>query len=79
MKTFAALLCLFIATTAFMPQPVQYVYIDSNPKAELYHSDKACTELQKKGHLKIIKVTLDDALHKYNRKPCPLCVKPVKS
>ncbi len=51
MKTFAALFCLFIATTAFMPQTSQYVYIDENPKADLYHSDKACTELQKKGTL----------------------------
>jgi hypothetical protein len=62
-----------------MPQPVQYVYIDDNPKAEIYHSDKTCKELQKKGHGKLIKVTLDEAMHKYNRKPCPLCVKPVKS
>ena len=75
MKVFAAMLCLFIATTAFMPQSLQYVYIDDNPKAELYHADKNCKELEKKGHHKIIKVTLDDAIHKYNRKPCPLCCK----
>jgi hypothetical protein len=75
MKNILAGILLLTAITAFAPQPLQYVYIDNDPKETLYHQDKKCKELDKKGHHKIIKVTLDDALNKYKRKPCPLCCK----
>jgi len=75
MKNLLATLLLFTVVTAFAPQPLQYVYIDQDPKATLYHADKNCKELDKKGHHKIIKVTLDEAINKYKRQPCPLCCK----
>jgi hypothetical protein len=77
MKTLIAAICLMAVTTAFAPQPLQYVYIDDNPKATLYHAATDCKDLLKKGHGKILKVTLNDAVNKYKRKPCPDCYKPM--
>jgi len=76
MKNLVAALCVFMVTTAFAPtQALQYVYIDTNPKETLYHQDKHCKVLDKKDHGKLIKVTLDDAINKYKRTPCPICSK----
>lgn len=75
MKLFFASLLMLVVTTAFAPRPLEYVYIDENPKSALYHDDANCKELKKKGHGKIIKVTKDDAVNKYKRTPCPLCCK----
>lgn len=80
MKKLMASLLLMTLVTAFVPRPLQYVYIDTNPKNTLYHSDKHCKALKEdakkdKGKYKVIKVTLDDAINKYKRKPCPLCCK----
>jgi hypothetical protein len=75
MKKLLAALFVFVLVTAFVPQPLQYVYIDKDPKETLYHQDKNCKELEKKGHHKVIKVTLDDAVNKYKRTPCPMCCK----
>lgn len=75
MKIFLASMLMLVVTAAFAPRPLEYVYIDENPKATLYHDDNNCKELKKKGHGKIIKVTKEEAMNKYKRNPCPLCCK----
>ena len=80
MKKLIAGLFLFTVVTAFVPRPLQYVYIDTNPKSGYYHADKHCTALKEdlkadKGHYKLKRVTLEEAINKYKLKPCPLCCK----
>lgn len=80
MKKLLAALFVMTLVTAFVPKPLQYVYIDTDPKNTLYHSDKHCKAIKEdkkaeKGKYKVIKVTLEDAINKYKRKPCPLCCK----
>jgi len=74
MKNFLAGILLLTAITAFAPQPLQYVYIDDDPKETLYHQDKKCPELTKKGHGKIEKITIAEAI-KLKRTPCAMCCK----
>jgi len=77
MKNLLSGLMLFAVVTAFVPQQLQYVYIDKDPKEAYYHKEKSCSnegEKEKAQH-KMIKVTLDDAINKYKKQPCPLCYK----
>jgi hypothetical protein len=77
MKNLFASLLLFTLVTAFVPQQLQYVYIDKDPKETYYHKEKSCSSEgeNEKGHHKMLKVTLDDAINKYKKQPCPLCYK----
>lgn len=77
MKTLLLALTLMVTTTSFTPQQLHYVYIDTEAKAGYYHADDKCTG-EKKGE-KFTKVTLDDAINKYHRKPCPKCYKSGKA
>ena len=54
------------------PHRVVYVYLCDSETAHVYHSTKDCRGLRNCTH-KIIKVTLDDAVNKYNRRACKIC------
>jgi len=73
MKTLLLAITLMATTTSFRPQQLHYVYINTDDKTGYYHADTKCTG-EKKGD-KYTKVTLDDAINKYHRKPCPMCYK----
>lgn len=83
MKKLLLLLCIltFSASTGFIAagnthrkvQPAEtYVYICNSETAHVYHSIKDCRGLSHCTHT-IIKVTLYDAVHKYDRRACKLC------
>jgi hypothetical protein len=49
-----------------------YVYICDSGTAYAYHSSQTCRGLSNCRH-KILKVSLTDAVNKYDRKPCKIC------
>lgn len=49
-----------------------YVYICDSRTAYAYHSSENCSGLNRCSH-KILKITLDEAINKYHRKPCKIC------
>jgi hypothetical protein len=49
-----------------------YVYICDSRTAYAYHSSDHCRGLSNCKHT-ILKVTLSDAVNKYDRKPCKIC------
>jgi len=73
---------LIVVTTAFSPrleriphpdvQKVTYVYICNSSTAYVYHSSKDCRGLNRCTH-EIVRVTLGDAVNKYNRRACKIC------
>ena len=71
MKTLILFIAILVAACA-NDKPVKYVYICDSPTAYAYHSDSTCEGLRDCHH-RIIKVTLEDAVNKYHRKPCHIC------
>ena len=69
---------LFILLSAFILTSYQQtstpVYICTGPQSERYHKTNTCRGLSKCS-TKIIKVTQEDAVKKYNRTPCKICYK----
>ena len=61
---------------AFMPMSVNdtYVYICMGPSSECYHKDTECRGI-KNCSKTVKKVTLDEAIKKYKRRPCGYCYK----
>jgi hypothetical protein len=55
-----------------VPAKETYVYLCDSETAHVYHSTKDCRGLSHCTH-RIIKVTLDEAIHKYDRRACKLC------
>ena len=49
-----------------------YVYVCNSSGAYAYHSSKTCRGLNRCTH-EILKVTLEDAVKIYKKKPCKIC------
>jgi hypothetical protein len=79
MRTLALLFTistLFSFTSPSRIKPVfakaEYVYICNSTTAYAYHSIKDCSGLNRCTH-EILKITKDEAVDKYGRKPCKVC------
>ena len=80
MKKIIALIALILLTTSTnvitacknSAASETYVYICDSGTAHVYHSSMYCRGLSHCTH-RIIKVTLYDAMHKYDRRACKLC------
>lgn len=80
--TLVAIIALVTMTTAFAPgaahisgsqvSKTTYVYVCTGSYARVYHSSQSCRGLNNcKGD--IIKVSLSDAINKYNKRACKIC------
>jgi len=80
--TLVAFIALVTVTTAFVPSAASlsdshvckttYVYVCTGPYGRVYHSSQSCRGLNNcKGD--IVKVSLSDAINKYNRRACKIC------
>jgi len=84
MRKIIVLVLLFIFTTSAnvisacsnnsngTEQTQTYVYICNSSGAKVYHSSPNCRGLNRCSH-GVIKVTLDEAVNKYGRRPCKVC------
>ena len=65
---------LLFALLFISPKNEMYVYICMGPNAKCYHKSKKCEGIRSCSKV-IKKVTLDDAIDKYERRPCGYCYK----
>jgi len=72
-KTLLLVLSTTLILTSYQ-QTSTSVYICTGPQSERYHKTNTCRGLSKCS-TKIIKVTQEDAVKKYNRTPCKICYK----
>jgi len=72
MKTLFVGAALLLSVSSFAPVQTQYVYICLSKGAKVYHNTASCKML--KGCKNIKQITKHDALNKYGRSPCKVCV-----